>query len=250
MRYFIKIQYYGPAFHGSQIQGEQETVQLQINRAISILLKQEIQSFGASRTDSQVHANASFFHFDTSEQLSAHFAYKMNALLPPEIAVVDLYITLQSDANARFDAVSRSYTYHIYTQKNPFLNQRAWFYPFKIDRDLLNTTAEILKEYTDFESFSKRNNQSFTYLCSIYESKWEFEENKFSYSVKANRFLRGMVRALVATQLQVARGKMSIADFRKAIEAKDCTQVDFSAPGYGLFLMDIEYPDGLLKKLE
>jgi len=134
-------------------------------------------------------------------------------------------------------------------QKNPFYVNRALFYPFKIDKAILNETATVLKEYTNFESFSKRNTQSKTFLCSIHESYWEEQDDQLHYIVKANRFLRGMVRGLVATQLQVARGKYTIQEFRNIIEVQDCTRAYFNVAGHGLYLEEITYPEDSLEEL-
>ena len=247
-RYFLEIMYDGTAFHGSQLQGETPTVQLAINKALSTLLRTPIASFGASRTDEGVHALCSYYHFDFEEELHPAFQYKMNAILPETISLNAMYLAKNRELNARFDAISRRYRYRTYAKKNPFLNKRALYYPYQIDKTLLHKTAEILKEYEDFESFSKRNTQSFTFKCKIFESYWEENEDELHYIVEANRFLRGMVRGLVATQLQVARGRYTLDEFRQIIEAKDCTKADFSVAGHGLYLEQINYPpDSLIR---
>lgn len=250
-RYFIEVMYDGRAFHGSQVQGDIPTVQLVVNNALSTLLRKPMESFGASRTDEGVHALCNYYHFDTEEELHPHFHYKLNAILPAEVAVNKIFLASTGDkANARFDALTRRYRYKLYANKNPFDKGLAYYFPLKIDTEVLHETAAILKEYQDFESFSKKNTQAYTFLCQIHESYWEQQGEQLHYIVKANRFLRGMVRGLVGTQLQIAKGKGTIADFRKIIEAKDCTLVDFSVPGNGLYLEHIEYPDGLLKELD
>lgn len=246
MRYFLSIRYDGTAFHGSQLQGTTPTVQLAINQALSVLLREPVITFGASRTDEGVHALGNVYHFDVDQELHAQFKYKLNAILPPTISVNNIYITTQEAANARFDAISRRYRYRIYQHKDPFLHDRALFYPLKMDTSLLQQTAAVLKEYNDFETFSKRNSQTFTFLCTIFQSYWETIGNELHYVVEANRFLRGMVRGLVGTQLQVARGRHSLSDFRKIIEARDCTRADFSVAGHGLYLESVNYPEGYL----
>lgn len=248
-RYFLEVMYNGTAFHGSQLQGELPTVQLAINKTLSTLFKTDIESFGASRTDEGVHALASYYHFDTEQPLHMDLPYKMNAILPHGIAVKNIYRALNNEFNARFDATSRRYRYRIYAKKNPFLFERALFYPFRIDASLLQQTAAIIKEYTDFESFCKRNSQVHTFKCNIIASYWEQQEEELHYIVEANRFLRGMVRGLVATQLRVARGQCSIEDFRKIIEAKDCTKAFFNVTGHGLYLEHISYPANELQLL-
>lgn len=249
-RYFIEVMYDGRAFHGSQVQGQTPTVQLAINNALSTLLRTSIESFGASRTDEGVHALCNYYHFDFEAALHPHFHYKLNAILPHEIAVNKIFLAIGADANARFDALSRSYRYKVYSTKNPFDKGLAYYFPLPLDMEILQETAALIKEYKDFESFSKRNTQAYTFLCHIHDSYWEQKDGQLHYIVKANRFLRGMVRGLVGTQLQIARGRGSVADFRKILEAKDCTLADFSVPGNGLYLEKIEYPEGLLQALQ
>lgn len=247
MRYFLEVCYVGNAFHGSQIQADMHTVQGTINKALSTLLRKPVETFGASRTDEGVHALRNMYHFDEAEALHPQFRYKLNAILPSSLSVHAVYTSVKGEeANARFDVVSRRYRYRIYNKKDPFLFERALFYPFAIDREVLPQTAAVIKEYKDFETFSKRNTQSFTSLCTIFESYWEEVGEELHYVVEANRFLRGMVRALVGTQLQVARGRHSVEDFRKIIEAKNCTLADFSVSGHGLYLEQVNYPEGYL----
>ncbi|MBZ0098342.1 MAG: tRNA pseudouridine(38-40) synthase TruA [Taibaiella sp.] len=249
-RYFLSVKYDGLAFHGSQIQGETPTVQLAINKALSTLLRTEVSSFGASRTDEGVHALCNFYHFDTEQELTGKFVYKMNAILPPTIAVSRMYLANDPELNCRFAATARQYRYRIYWQKDPFRFQRALYYPYKIDIAALHEAAAIFPAYEHFETFSKRNTQSRTFICRLTDSHWEEHRDELHYVVRGNRFLRGMVRGLVGTQLQVARGKMSIAQLRDIIDAKDCTLADFSVPGFGLYLEDISYPEGALIEIK
>ncbi len=249
-RYFLEVMYDGTAFHGSQLQGDLPTVQLAINNALSTLLREPVISFGASRTDEGVHALSSFYHFDTEQELHPAFLYKMNAILPEKISAKAIYLAENTELNARFDAISRQYRYRIYASKNPFLLEKALYYPFTIDIDKLRQTASILKEYTDFESFSKRNTQSKTFKCTIMQSYWQMVGEELQYIVEANRFLRGMVRGLVATQLQVARSRTTIDEFKAIIEARDCTKADFSVAGHGLYLEKITYPENSLIELK
>jgi tRNA pseudouridine38-40 synthase len=164
----------------------------------------------------------------------------LNAILPEDIVIKNIYL-VADDAHSRFDPVSRTYQYYIYQSKNPFLQDRAFFYPYKIDIDLLQQAAAEIINFTDFTSFSKRNTQVKTFLCSIYESGWFTENACIVYKVRGNRFLRGMVRGLVGTMLLVGRGKLSLADFKAVIEAKDCTKADFSVPPQGLFLVNVAF---------
>jgi tRNA pseudouridine38-40 synthase len=248
-RYFLEVMYEGTAFHGSQLQHELPTVQLALNAALATLLREPVHTFGASRTDEGVHALCNFYHFDTEKELPPTFRYKMNALLPPGIALNRVFLAEDPEANARFSAASRQYRYRIYTFKDPFRLKRAMYHPFRIDWTLLEQAAGVIMEYDNFESFAKRGGQAKTYQCRILESRWERQGREYHYIVRANRFLRGMVRGLVGTQLQVGRGRHSLAEFRAIIEAGDCTRADFSVPGYGLYLEDIRYPEGMLREV-
>ncbi len=247
-RYVLEVAYDGTAFHGSQIQGDTPTVQLSLNAALSILLRRPVETFGASRTDESVHALSNFYHFDADELMNAHSAYQLNAILPLTLGIRAIYQAAH-DFNARFDALSRRYRYRIYRRKNPFLYLRALHYPYKLDPGILDETAAILKQYTDFEAFSKRNAQTKTFKCGIHQSYWEEQGEELHYVVEANRFLRGMVRGLVGTQLRAARGKYDVAEFRRIVESGDCRRADFSPKGWGLYLEEIVYPEGALDKI-
>ena len=253
-RYFIEVSYKGTVYSGFQSQQNANTVQAEVEKAINILFHlpsmqrgegQGVRLTGSSRTDTGVHALQNFFHLDYEKELNLHFIYKLNAILPEDIVIKA--ITLVSDeAHCRFDAISRRYNYHIYRYKDPFIKEQAFFFPYKLDMQKLQQAAAILKEYNDFTSFSKRNTQVKTFQCQIIESNWLLQDNYLVYNVKANRFLRGMVRALTATMLKVGREKISIEEFRDIIEAKDCTKASFAVPAHGLFLMQVEYPKGII----
>ncbi len=248
-RYVLEVMYDGTCFHGSQIQGETPTVQLELNKTLSMLFRTPIQTVGASRTDEGVHALCNCYHFDLNEELKMDLKYKCNAILSGGLAVMKIYRAVNPEFNSRFDAVRRQYRYRIYKKKNPFLLNRGLFYPFAMNRDILDETAEIIKEYEQFESFSKRNAQSKTFNCTIHQSYWEQNGEELHYVVEANRFLRGMVRGLVGTQIHFARGKSPIEGFRKVIEARDCTLAFFDAAGHGLYLERIVYPEGMLEEM-
>ena len=244
-RYVLEVMYNGTHFHGSQIQGEQVTVQYALNKALSTIFHKPVATYGASRTDEGVHALCNYYHFDTDEELKFDLLYKCNAILPAGVAVKRI-CAVADDFNVRFDAIARRYRYRIYTRKNPFLHERALFYPLTMKEDLLNETAAILLQYTQFESFAKRNTQSKTFDCTLTESRWERQGEELHYIVEGNRFLRGMVRGLVGTQLKVARGSLSIKDFRSIIEQRACTRAFFDVAGHGLYLELIRYKDGVM----
>ncbi|MGN6476898.1 MAG: tRNA pseudouridine synthase A [Flavipsychrobacter sp.] len=248
-RYFLEVMYDGTAFHGSQLQGSLPTVQLAVNQGLSTLFRTEIETFGASRTDEGVHALSSFYHFDTELEPYPNLLYKLNAILPDALTAKALYRANNPELNARFDATSRQYRYRIYNKKNPFLQKRALYHPYKVNHGLLHEMAAILKEYHDFESFSKRNTQTHTFKCNIMQSRWEEHGEELHYVVEANRFLRGMVRGLVATQLHLSGAHKDGNDLRAILEAKDCTKAYFNVTGNGLYLEKINYPEGALTEI-
>jgi len=242
MRYFVEVSYRGTSYSGFQSQKNANTIQAEVEKAFKILLKEEIQLTGSSRTDTGVHALQNYFHFDTKGELSSQLLYNLNALLPSDIVVRNLH-KVRDEAHCRFDAITREYKYYVYQKKNPFLEGKAYYYPYTLDVELMQKAATIIKEYSDFTSFSKRNTQVKSFTCDIQESHWIIEGECFIYQVKANRFLRGMVRALVATMLKVGRNKTNPDNFRTIIESKDCTLADFSAPPEGLFLVQVAFPN-------
>ena len=246
-RYFLEVAYKGTNYSGFQSQHNANTIQAEIEKAFSILHKEKTILTGSSRTDAGVHALQNFFHVDLEGLLNSEFVYKMNALLPGDI-VVKKIVPVADDAHCRFDAVSREYKFYIYRYKNPFLNEIAFYYPYKLNIEFMQQAAAIIKEYEDFTSFSKRNTQVKSFKCEIRESGWYRENDCLVYHVIANRFLRGMVRALTATMLKIGREQMSIDQFREIIGAKDCTKSSFAVPAKGLFLVSVAYPPDLAGK--
>ncbi|MFN8252381.1 MAG: tRNA pseudouridine(38-40) synthase TruA [Ferruginibacter sp.] len=238
-RYFIELSYKGTAYAGFQIQQNANSVQAEVENAMKVYYRQPFVLTGSSRTDAGVHALQNFFHFDT-DTIVEDASYHLNAILPRDIVIKRIF-SVPEDMHARFSATGRHYRYFIYRQKNPFLEDRGYYFPFPLDMDLLNQAAAILLEYADFTSFSKRNTQTKTKLCAIKISNWSLEGDTMMYTVAANRFLRGMVRGLVGTMLQAGRGRISLEQFREIIEARDCTKADFSAPAQGLFLSKVDY---------
>ncbi|MBP6025087.1 tRNA pseudouridine(38-40) synthase TruA [Ferruginibacter sp.] len=239
-RYFIEVAYKGTNYSGFQIQQNANSVQAEIERALKIFYKEEFKLTGSSRTDAGVHALQNFFHFDT-ESVIVDSSYHLNAILPNDIVVKRIF-QVHNDAHCRFDALSREYEYYIYQHKDPFLQGRAYFFPYSLNISLIQQAAEELMNHHDFTTFSKRNTQAKTANCKIINSEWKVEKDALSYKVKSNRFLRGMVRGLTGTMLQVGRNKISIDEFISIIKAKDCTKADFSVPPQGLFLQKVEFP--------
>jgi tRNA pseudouridine38-40 synthase len=240
-RYFLEVSYKGTNYSGFQSQKNANSVQAEVEKAFAVLHKAEVVLTGSSRTDAGVHALQNFFHFDFVKELHPQVIYKMNAILPADIVITSVK-PVNPDAHCRFDASCREYRYFIYRKKDPFLQDRAFYYPYKINMDRLHEVAAIIKEYEDFTSFSKRNTQVKTFVCKVIHSEWSVKDECLVYTIKANRFLRGMVRALTATMLLAGRGKMDDAGFRKIIEAKDCTLASFAVPPHGLFLVSVNYP--------
>jgi len=240
-RYFLEVSYRGTAYSGFQSQQNTgKTIQAEVEKAFAVLQREEVAMTGSSRTDAGVHALQNYFHFDYEGEIHPQFLYKVNAILPEDIVIRKL-VPVNADAHCRFDAVSREYRYYIYRRKDPFLQDRAFYFPYRLSVEKMREAAEVVKGYTDFTSFSKRNTQVKTFECRILESEWEMEGEKLVYHVRANRFLRGMVRALTATMLQVGRGRMDMEGFRGVIESRDCTKASFAVPARGLFLERVEF---------
>jgi tRNA pseudouridine38-40 synthase len=239
-RYFIEVAYLGTNHSGFQAQQNANTIQAEVEKALEIYYKQKFQLTGSSRTDAGVHAHQNFFHFDTDSEVHEKSVYNLNAILPNNIVVKQIF-QVPNEMHCRFSALSRQYAYYIYTTKNPFLQPTAYYYPYKVDIDLLQQAADVLLNYQDFTSFSKRNTQTHTKVCKILQSNWIQDGEKLVYTVTSNRFLRGMVRGLVGTMLLVGRKKISVQDFVQIITAKDCTKADFSAPAHGLFLVQVKF---------
>jgi tRNA pseudouridine38-40 synthase len=242
IRYFIEVAYKGTRYSGFQTQDNAQTIQSKVEEALQTIYKKEFQLTCSSRTDAGVHALQNFFHLDTETELNLKQVYNLNAVLPNDIIIKQI-ILVELDKHARFSATHRQYKYYITRERNPFLTETTWFYPYNLDIDALQQAADVLLTYSDFTTFSKRNTQVKTFLCNIMVSKWYYENDCLVYEVKANRFLRGMVRGLVGTMLKVGRGLISLDDFKQIIEAKDCTKANFNTPANGLFLVKVTYPE-------
>ena len=248
MRYFIEISYLGTGYHGWQIQPNAITIQEVLENCMSKILNSKIKLIGAGRTDSGVHANQMFAHFDFNSKIinSNELIYKLNSFLPKEIVINDL-IMVKNDAHARFDAISRSYEYHITNKKNPFQINKIYFFKNSLDLKKMNLCSDILLDYNDFKCFSKSKSDVKTYNCNILYAKWEIINEVFVFKIKADRFLRNMVRAIVGTLIEVGRKKISVKDFEEIILKKNRSSAGFSAPAKGLFLTDISYNWGKIK---
>ncbi|WP_018108653.1 tRNA pseudouridine(38-40) synthase TruA [Bacteroides propionicifaciens] len=247
-RYFIYLAYDGSNYHGWQIQPNGSSIQESLMKALQTFLRQEIEVVGAGRTDAGVHAKIMIAHFDIDRVLDvAVVADKLNRILPQDIAVYKV-VAVKPDAHARFDATARTYKYYITTRKDPFQRNYAYRIPFELDVDKMNAAAQILFEYTDFTSFSKLHTDAKTNLCTIMQADWVVvDAHSLVFTIKANRFLRNMVRAVVGTLLEVGRGKMDLDGFRRVIESHDRGVAGTSVPGHALFLFDVDYPSDLFE---
>jgi len=243
-RYFIYLSYDGAAYHGWQIQPNGVSVQECLMRALSTLLRREVEVTGAGRTDAGVHASLMVAHFDADGMVdTALLADKLNRLLPPDISVSRVR-PVRPDAHARFGATSRMYRYYVTTAKSPFLRQYRCRLFHTPDFDRMNEAAATLFDYTDFTSFSKLHTDVKTNNCRIMHAAWtQVDEETWVFTIRADRFLRNMVRAIVGTLLDVGRGKLSVEEFRRIIEQKDRCRAGTSAPGHALFLADVTYPE-------
>ncbi|MEN9697680.1 MAG: hypothetical protein RLZ56_1101 [Bacteroidota bacterium] len=241
-RYFIEVCYDGASFGGFQIQNNQQTVQGALENALQTLFRVAIPLTGASRTDAGVHALQNYLHFDTDLSITAKHIYNLNAILPNTIVVTNIY-SVPTTAHSRFDALKRSYIYKLHTQKSPFLEGRSWYYPYPVSISALQEAANCLLNHTDFESFSKKNTTVNTFDCNITNAQWTKEGSLITFNIDSNRFLRGMIRGLVGTMLQVGRGQMNLERFEEIIRLKNEQNVDFSTPAHGLYLSAIAYPN-------
>ena len=246
-RYFIEVMYKGTGYAGFQSQENANTIQGEVERALQIYFRKKIELTCSSRTDAGVHALQNYFHADIEElkEEMETSVYHLNAILDSSVVIKRIKL-VPDDAHARFDATARAYEYSLYRSKNPFWEDRAYYFPYKLNLTALQNAAEILMHVTDFETFSKKNTQVKTFECCLEESFWREEGERIVYRVRGNRFLRGMVRGLVGTMLRVGTEKINMEQFREIIASKDCRLADFSMPAHGLMLMEVQYPEKIL----
>lgn len=245
-RYFIYFSYDGAAYHGWQVQPNAITVQQVLEEALAKLVRRPVPLVGAGRTDAGVNAACMVAHGDFPCEVDcAQLVYKLNKILPPDIAVSDVR-RVKDDAHARFDALSRRYNYRVVTAKSPFARRYACRVLPGVDFEAMNRAAEILYEYTDFTSFSKLHTDVKTNNCKVTFARWrQVGDNEWVFEIEADRFLRNMVRAIVGTLLLVGRGKLTLDGFRAVIENKARGEAGDSAMGEALFLVDVKYPDDI-----
>jgi len=226
------------------------TVQEVLNNAFSTVLQEKIEITGAGRTDTGVHASYYMAHFDSVNQnlhLDQKILLKINGFLPIDIAVQKIYF-VNVDAHARFNALNRTYNYFIHQQKDPFIVETSWYFPYKLDIIKMNEACEIFQHFTDFTSFSKLHTDVKTNNCTIFFAQWTQDDYKIMFTIRADRFLRNMVRAIVGTMIEIGKGKINLEDFVQIIESKNRSNAGISVPAHGLFLSGIEYPEEIFLK--
>ncbi len=242
-RYFIEMAYNGSRFHGWQIQPNAISVQEVMNDALNKALRQSVNVVGCGRTDTGVHASYFVAHFDSDMEIDnpQQVVFKLNRIVGKHIVVYSMQ-QVDEQAHSRFHAVSRTYHYYLRSERNPFLNEFSYKPFFNVDIQRMNQAAELLFTYTDFTSFSKLHTDTKTNNCTIMQAEWMLQDGGAVFVVKADRFLRNMVRAIVGTLLEVGRGKMSLEQFKVVIESKDRSEAGTSVPAQALFLVDVAYP--------
>ncbi len=245
-RYFIKLAYNGTEYHGWQIQDNSNTVQGELNKALSRIFSICIMVHGCGRTDTGVHAKGFYAHFDVDKEIEdiPQLVFKLNRALSKDIAIYEI-VPVRPDVHARFDAISRTYEYYISRKKDPFYKMFSYYLYGNLDVDLMNKGARILYEYEDFSSFSKSKTEVKTNNCKIMNACWEKRDSLLVFEITADRFLRNMVRAIVGTLLDLGTNKITLREIRKIIESKSRSHAGYSVPANGLFLTHIEYPDSI-----
>lgn len=246
MRFFIELSYKGTNYHGWQVQPNTNTIQAEINKALSTILNAKIEVMGAGRTDAGVHAKQMFAHFDYDAEFDIHIiVIKLNSFLKDDIAIRTIF-RVRDDASTRFDALSRIYHYNIVQEKSPF-KTTAYFVHRPLDVKAMNLACQHILGAQDFTSFSKANTQTFTNNCNVMSANWEWKDGELIFTIKADRFLRNMVRAIVGTMLEVGIGKIKPDDVKDIIAQKDRCKAGTSAPANALFLSKIEYPKDIIE---
>jgi tRNA pseudouridine38-40 synthase len=245
MRYFFEITYDGAKYNGWQNQANALGVQQVVEETLSKLLREKISIVGSGRTDTGVHCIQQFFHADIQIEIKLQdFLQRLNSFLPKDIAIRNIF-PVKSDAHARYDARERAYEYHITTQKNPLLVGRAFYFFKKCDISLMNEAAALLVGEHDFTSFSKVKTDVNHFVCTVKKAHWVKDRELMIFSISANRFLRGMVRAIVGTLLEVGSQKISIKEFQSIIKSKDRKKAGMNVPPEGLYLTQVKYPKNI-----
>ena len=249
-RYFVQLSYKGTNYHGWQIQPNALTVQEVLTKAFSTILREDISLIGAGRTDTGVHARFFVAHFNSNQQeldKDLKLIFKLNSFLPRDIAIFRI-VKVNPEAHARFDAMERTYRYYIHQRKDVFLNNFSWYLPVDLNVERMNKAARILLLYEDFTSFSKVKTDVKTNICKIQEAKWSKDDYRLIFTIRADRFLRNMVRAIVGTLVDVGKENITLEDFKKIIENRNRAEAGTSVAAHGLFLEDIRYPQEIYQR--
>jgi tRNA pseudouridine38-40 synthase len=245
MRYFIELSYKGTHFHGWQMQGNAYTIQAEVNRALAIIFRRNVPTYGCGRTDTGVHARQFFAQFDADEPVDdlSMLAYKLNSIVLPDVRIHRVF-PVEDNANARFDATERTYKYFITTCRNPFRQEFAWHCPWTLNMRAMNKAAKTLLDYEEFGAFMKANSDAKTTICYLKHAHFEAKkaDNLLVFTIISNRFLRNMVRSIVGTLVDVGSGKLSAKEIIPIIESGCRSHAGPSAPAQGLFLWQIKYP--------
>lgn len=232
-------------YHGWQNQPNAISVQEIIENAISTLKGQSVSIVGAGRTDAGVHAKQMFAHFDTENEIECdNLKYKLNAFLPKDVAIHNIF-EVNTESHARFNALSRTYLYRLALSKNPFNFDSAYLMKKPLDLDMMNVASKMLLGHKDFQCFSKTHTDVKTYYCNIMEAHWKRVDDELHFTIKADRFLRNMVRAIVGTLINIGLGKITIEDLNAILASKNRSEAGYSVPAHGLYLIQIEYPEGI-----
>ena len=246
MRYFLTLAYNGTPFHGWQRQPNASSVQQCLEEALSTLLRQPITIVGAGRTDTGVHAKQVMAHFEAqlTDEVAQNLVYLLNRYLGEDIVIYRMEKVIPT-AHARFDAMTRTYEYHLGFQKNPFKQQQQYSFHQEVSIERMNAAAKLLFDYNDFEAFAKTHSDVKTFLCDITHAHWESTPDGAIFTITANRFLRNMVRAIVGTLLEVGTGKIEVETLHEIIQSKNRGKAGYSVPAAGLYLTKITYPKNI-----
>lgn len=250
MRYFLELRYNGAAYCGWQRQPDMPSVQQTLERALATLLREPVEVTGAGRTDTGVNASYYVAHFDCAAPVPdpAQTVYKLNFLLPGDIAVGSM-TSVADGAHARFAAREREYRYYIEPCKNPFTRGATWQYYVPLEVGRMNEAAAVLSQYDDFTSFAKLNSNNKTNICRVMHAAWTADAHGvLCFTIRADRFLRNMVRSLVGTLVDVGRGRYTPQQFREIVESRDLSRSSGGAPAQGLFLSDVVYPADVFER--
>jgi tRNA pseudouridine38-40 synthase len=241
-RYALQFAYDGGSFHGYQIQPNAHSVQAELEEKLSLLLAEPIAITGSGRTDTGVHAAHQIAHFDTISVIDANLIYRLNRMLSPALTAQAIF-SVADDFHARFDATSRIYEYRITRHKDPFLRDFAYWYEADLDLAAMNEAAKLLLSHTDFQCFSKVKTEVNTFECTIISAFWESKDDQLVFTIEGNRFLRGMVRAVVGTLMEIGMGKWTSTDLKRILESKSRQEAGRAVPAHGLHLVKVNYPE-------